>query len=111
MHAGARCSRAYSFRQWRRDDGAAGEAMAGNSRHAAAVYRAGESLGKRILRIIQRKAARRVSERRDFLFVERSAGSGGNVAEALQHGATAQLARISRAGADELDRRGVARVV
>ena len=43
---------------------------------------------ERILRIIQREAARRVFERRDFLFAEGGADRDREVASRIQHEAT-----------------------
>jgi hypothetical protein len=58
--------------QRRGDDGSTSEAVARVGRHQAIVYRAGKSMGERILRIVQRETAGRVFEWGDFLFAQGS---------------------------------------
>ena len=50
-----------------------------------AVHRARKSLGERLLRELQREAAGRMLERRDFLFAERGADRDRKVAGGVQH--------------------------
>lgn len=54
------------------DDGEAREILAGGGGDQTVVHRARQSLGERILRIVQWETAGRMFERRDFLFVEGS---------------------------------------
>ena len=56
---------------------------AGEGGHGDAVHRTGEPLGERLLRKFQRKVARRVPERRDFLFAEGGPGSDREMASGL----------------------------
>src|SRR5664279_5824242 len=78
--------------------------MAGFGGNQAAVHRAGEPVGKRILRIVQRQAARRMFERRDILLAEGSPRRHRAMAQVLQHRAAPQLAGIPTARAGKLDR-------
>ena len=78
---------------------------------AAVIHRAGESVGERILRIVQWEAAGRVFERRDFLFAQRGASGDQRVAEVLQHTTSPQRIRLSPAGSGKLDRGGMNRAL
>src|SRR5271169_2151724 len=73
--------------------------MAGQSGHGDAVHRTRKSLGERLLRKLQRKATRRMPERRDFLFAERGTGGDREVAGGVQHAASALGAGLQAAGA------------
>jgi hypothetical protein len=77
--------------------------VAADSGYAAVVHRAGQPVGERILRIVQREAARRMPERGDFLFAERSPGGYRNVAETLQHHPPTQRPRLSSPRTAQLD--------
>jgi len=76
--------------------------MAGQSGHRDAVHRTGKSLGERLLRKLQRKATRRMPERRDFLFAEGGPGGDREMAGGLQHAASALGAGLQAAGAGGL---------
>jgi hypothetical protein len=54
----------------------------------------GSPRGKRLLRIVQLEAARRVPERRDLLLVEGGAGAGRTLAGSLQHHQATLFARL-----------------
>src|ERR1035437_9164202 len=62
------------------------------------LYRAGKSVGERLLRELQLEAAGRVPERRDLLLDERNQGAGGAVASSLQHRPATLLAGLSTTG-------------
>ena len=68
--------------------------VAGESGHRNVVYRTRKSLGERILRELQREAAGRVSERRDFLLAEGGTDRDREVASRVQHEAAALGAGI-----------------
>src|SRR5215471_5758541 len=103
LYARARRARACEVGQRRGDDRAQSESVVGRGGHAAVVHRAGEPLGKRILRIVQWETARRVFEWGDFLFAQRGAGGDRAVAEVLQCGASTQRVGISAARTGKLD--------
>jgi transposase InsO family protein len=69
------------------------------ARHEDAVHRAGQSMGERLLRKLQRQAAQRVAERRDLLHATRSTGTDRAMATALQPSPTTQRAGLPPAGA------------
>ena len=73
--------------------------VAGEGGHRDAVHRTGKSLGERLLRKLQREAARRMPERGDFLFAEGGAGGDREMAGGVQHDATALGAGLQAAGA------------
>ena len=62
------------------------------------VHRAGESLGERVCRIVQREVARRTARPRDLLHVDRSKDLDRTVASAVQHSAAAQRVGLSATG-------------
>ena len=62
------------------------------------VHRAGESLGERVSRIVQREVARRPARPRDLLHVDRSTDLDRPVAPAVQHSAAAQRVWLSATG-------------
>ena len=59
--------------------------MAGKSGNGNAVYRAGKSLGERLLRKLQREATGRMLERGDFLLTEGGADRDRELARGIQH--------------------------
>src|ERR1035441_10540096 len=63
------------------------------------LYRARESMGKRLLGELQLEAAGRISERRDLLLDERNQGTGRAVARPLQHRPAALFAGLPATGA------------
>jgi hypothetical protein len=73
--------------------------VAGEGGHGGAIHRTRKSLGERLRRKLQRKVARRVPERRDFLFAERGTGGNREMARGVQHAATALGAGLQTAGA------------
>jgi hypothetical protein len=77
--------------------------MAGVRRNQAVVLRAGQSVGKRILRIVQREAAGRMLEWGDLLLTQGGPHRHREVAQILQHRTTAQRVGISPSRARELD--------
>src|SRR6188768_4315562 len=62
------------------------------------LHRARKPVGERLLRELQRKAARRAAERRDLLHIEGGADHDRNLAAALQQGAPTLVAGIPTAG-------------
>jgi hypothetical protein len=61
-----------------------------------AVYRTRKSVGKRVLRELQRDVTGQVPERRDFLFVEGGAGHDRKMASRVQHAASARRSATGR---------------
>jgi len=74
-------------------------------RDGNAVHRAGQPLGERILRELQREAARRVLEWRDLLLAEGGTDRDRTVEGGVQHAAAALGARIQAADTGGLYRR------
>jgi len=66
-------------------------------RDGNAVHRAGQPLGERILRELQREAARRMLEWRDLLLAEGGTDRDRTVEGGVQHAAAALGARIQAA--------------
>ena len=73
-------------------------AVAGRAAGADTVHRAGESLGERVCRIVQREVARRTARPRDLLHVDGSKDLDRTVASAVQHSSAAQRVGLSAAG-------------
>ena len=69
-----------------------GPGSAGSVRNP--VHRTGNPLGERIQRVLQRKAPRRASERRNLLHAAGSAGAHRTLETALQHGQATQFAGV-----------------
>ncbi len=61
------------------------------------VHRAGQSVGERMHRVVQRQAARRAPGWRDLLHADRSTGAHRTVAQRIQLEAAAQFAWLSSA--------------
>ena len=62
------------------------------------MHRAGESLGERVCRIVQRATARRALGPRDLLYVNGSKDLARTVATGVQYGAAAPCVGLSTAG-------------
>ena len=73
--------------------------MAGTNWSQDPVHRTRFSLGERLLRKLQLQNARRIPERRNFLFTEGSAGAGRTLACLLQHRAATLFAGLQTASA------------
>src|ERR1039458_1541167 len=72
--------------------------VAGKSGDEDFVHRAGESVGERVRRELQRQAERWGFERRDFFLAEGGTDSDGAMASGIQHGAAALGAGLPAAG-------------
>ena len=73
-------------------------AVAGRAAGADTVHRAGESLGERVCRIVQREVARQTARPRDLLHVDGSKDLDRTVASAVQHSSAAQRVGLSATG-------------
>ena len=73
-------------------------ALASSPGRGDVVYRAGESLGERVCRIVHREAARRALGPRGLLHVNGSKGLDRTVAAAVQHCAATQRVGLSATG-------------
>src|ERR1019366_968363 len=92
------CAGASSLRQRPRVRRQGSAEMARRYRSEDGLYRAGKSVGERLLRELQLEAAGRVPERRDLLLDERDRGAGGAVASPLQHRPAALFAGLPATG-------------
>ena len=73
--------------------------MVGECGDGNVVHRAGQSVGERVLRELQREAAGRVLERRNLLLAEGGADRDRTVARGIQHATAALVAGLQAAGA------------
>src|ERR1017187_3588069 len=81
--ASARDSGAHTFGQWAGVHCRGVAEVVGQGGYEDVVHRAWESGGERVLRELQREAARRVLERRDLLLAEGGTDSDGEVARGI----------------------------
>ena len=65
------------------------------ARRRAAIYRAWESVGEQICRILQQKISGLIAQRRTLLYAARGAGDRGRLAPTLQYATTASCAGVS----------------
>src|SRR5262249_57229949 len=72
--------------------------VAGGARGPDAVHRPGQSVGERLLRELQRQAARRMLKRRALLFPEGGADGDGTMAAELQQAPATLRAGLPPAG-------------
>ena len=73
-------------------------AVTGRAAGADTVHRAGESMGERVCRIVQREVARQTARPRDLLHVDGSKDLDRTVASAVQHSSAAQRVGLSATG-------------
>jgi hypothetical protein len=98
----ARYPRAHPLRYWPGVRGRGTAEVAGECRDRDVSHRAGQSLGERLLRELQRKAAGRVFEWGDLLVAEGGADRDREVAGGIQHKAATLGAGLQAAGAGDL---------
>ena len=96
------CRRAPPFGQWSGVYGDVDSPVARGPQRGHVVHRAGESLGERVCRIVQREAARRTTRPRDLLHTDGSTDLDQTMASRVQHGTVAQCAGLSAAAAGSL---------
>ena len=84
--------------------------VAGGHRGQDTVHRARQSVGERLLRIVQLQAARRVPQRRDLLLTQGGAGAGRTLAHPLQHHPASLFAGLPVARARDVASRDQNRV-
>src|SRR5215472_4656026 len=96
--AGARHPRIYPLRPWPGVHRPGAATVAGGARGPDAVHRPGQSVGERLLRELQRQAARRMLKRRALLFPEGGADRDRTMAAALQQAPAALRVGLPAAG-------------
>ena len=88
----------HSFRQWPGVRRRCSSRMDRRRRSQDRLHRTWKPVGERLLRKLQRQAARRTAQRRDLLHIEGGADRDRNLAAALQQGASTLVAGIPTAG-------------